>query len=113
MNITPTVTNGMPIGHDLDRLKSMPEAEALGKLTREFEAIFVREILRNSQKTVIQSSITKENGASGIYRDMSVDGMANSIRDAGGFGLADALLRELSREFAPVTQTTKDDAPSK
>lgn len=112
MNVTPPVTSGMPIGHDLDKLKAMPENEAIEKLSREFEAIFVRQILRNAQKTVIESSVTQEGPTSGIYRDMMVDGMANSIRDSGGFGLADSLQRELTRKFAPVTPTTNDDAQS-
>lgn len=106
MNISPTAAAGITMGRDLDQLKKLPEGEAIGKLTREFEAIFVREILKNAQKTVIQSSITKEDGAGAIYRDMLVDSLANGIRDAGGLGLAQALERDLTQQ---VNRTSRDN----
>jgi len=118
MNITPPTAAGISFGQDLDRLKQLPEREAIGRLSREFEAIFVREILKNAQKTVIESSITREDGASAIYRDMMVEHLANGIRDAGGLGVAEALERDLTRQVAarsgPETRAdaaTKDSKP--
>lgn len=57
---------------------------------REFEAIFVRTILR-------AGNIGGSGGSSGAYADMGVDGLAKSITSGRGLGLAEVIEEALSR----------------
>lgn len=84
----------------LDRLMGNPhvsEADKIEAVGRSFEAIFVREILKHAQKTVITSSIAKDTAASGIYQDMIRHTLADSISDSGGLGLKEIVVRDLQR----------------
>ncbi|MFT4692362.1 MAG: Rod binding domain-containing protein [Limisphaerales bacterium] len=108
MNVHSTPSLANPVGHDLEAVRKMPQAEAIKTISREFEAIFLREILRNSQKTVIESGLTKQDGATGIYQDMMVEQLANGMKESGGFGLAESLERQLNNQFVTAAPGTKN-----
>ncbi len=66
--------------------------KALDQAAREFEAIFLKQLLTSLERTT--------EGASGnaIYGSMVVDSMADAITRAGGLGLADEIQRSLSSQ---------------
>ncbi len=83
---------------------NLSEREKVGELCRQFEAVLLREILRSTQKTVIQSSLADNSAAGGIYKDMVTDQLADSISRSRSFGLARSLEAELTRQLMPDPQ---------
>lgn len=71
------------------------EAAKLGEVSRQFEAVLLRQILGDAQKQVFTSTMHPESVASGVYRDMVTDQLAESISRAGAFGLAASLKHQL------------------
>lgn len=82
----------------LDRLKSNPrlsEEQKLHEVSRQFEAVLLRQILAAARKTVIKSDSDSESSTSEIYQDMINTQLAESISASGSFGLARSLELQL------------------
>ena len=97
----------------LDRLMQNPnvsQEQKLDAVGRHFEAIFVREILKHAQKTVISSSITHDTAASGIYKDMLQNMMADSISSSGALGIKQMVASELRRLNPVATEPSDPEA---
>jgi len=77
---------------------NVTEAEKTAEVSRQFEAILLRQILQQSQKKVFPSSLTKETAASGIYQDMITNQLADGISKSGSLGLAKSFKSQLSRQ---------------
>jgi Rod binding domain-containing protein len=75
------------------------EKEKVGELSRQFEAVLLRQILAEGQKTVFKSKYNQDTTTSGIYQDMITNQMADGISRSGSFGLAHSLERELGRQI--------------
>ncbi len=75
------------------------EKEKVGELSRQFEAVLLRQILAEGQKTVFKSKYNQDTSTSGIYQDMITNQMADGISRSGSFGLAHSLERELGRQI--------------
>jgi Rod binding domain-containing protein len=65
------------------------------KAARDFEAIFVRQMLRSLEKTTSIGSGHQASGA-GTYGSMVVNAMADAVSGAGGLGLSEVLVKHLS-----------------
>ncbi len=83
--------------------------EAQGALTeaaRQFEAIFLKEVLKSVEKC---GSLGGGGNSSGqnVYGSMIVDAVATAVAQAGGLGLADVLSSawESSNRASPLTPT--------
>ena len=86
----------------------LSETEKIGELSRQFEAVLLRQILGEAQKTVIKSSLTDESATNGIYQDMISNQLADTISKTGSFGLARSLQAELTRQLVkPKTGEAK------
>lgn len=77
----------------------LTEAEKVAEGARLFEALLVRQILQESQKTVIQSKFSDNSNTAGIYRDLVTEQLAESISKSGSLGLAQSLERQLTRQL--------------
>lgn len=92
----------------LDRLANpkVPEREKIKELSQQFEAVLLRHILANTQKTVFDSDLTPESAGSDVYKDLVNSQLADAISRSGSLGFAKSLERELARELqrpdAPV-----------
>ncbi|MFO1488098.1 MAG: rod-binding protein [Verrucomicrobiota bacterium] len=75
----------------------LTKQEKVAEASRQFEAVLLRQILENSQKTVIKSSYADNSTSSAIYRDQFVSQMADSISKAGTFGFAKTFEQQLNR----------------
>ncbi len=75
---------------------ALTEQEKIAEASRQFEAILLRQILANIQKTVIPSKLADNSTAAGIYRDMISNQLADSISKSGAFGLAKTFEHQLS-----------------
>jgi flagellar protein FlgJ len=89
----------------IERLASNPkisDADKVGQACRQFEAVFLRQILQEARKTVISSSTTShDSNISGIYGDMVNSQLADSISRSGAFGLAKSLQVQLVHQVLP------------
>jgi Rod binding domain-containing protein len=82
-----------------ERLAKNPkltEHQKIAEASRQFEAILLKQILENSQKTVIKSKLTEDTTASGIYHDMVTTRLADSISKSGTFGLTKTFEHQLN-----------------
>ena len=95
----------------LARNSHLTEDEKIGEVTRQFEAILLRQILQSTQKTVIPSKYADNSTAAGIYHDMVTHQLADSISKSGTLGLAQSLKRQLTRQLQPVSMAGHDRHP--
>jgi flagellar protein FlgJ len=97
----------------IEKLASNPnvsDAEKVGQACRQFEAVFLRQILQEARKTVISSSAKHDSAISGIYGDMVNSQMADSISRSGTFGLAKSLQAQLVHQVLPHTNAAASKA---
>jgi Rod binding domain-containing protein len=102
MKVSPLPYASPEAGLPLEQLAKSPklsEEQKIGELSRQFEAVLLRQVLQHAQKTVIKSSLTEESATSGIYQDMVTNQLAESISKSGSFGLARSLQAELTRQL--------------
>lgn len=79
--------------------KRLSEAQKIGEVARQFEAVLLRQILSEAQKKIFHSTADPDSMAGGIYRDMMTDQLAEKISSSGSFGLARVLERQLKQEL--------------
>lgn len=94
----------------LEKLESahLTEAQKVGEVARQFEAVLLRQILASARKNLIKSEINPESNQSGIYTDMVNNQLANDISRTGTFGLARSLKTQLTRQvLKPETPTAE------
>lgn len=75
------------------------EQQKVDKLSREFEAVMLRQILNDATKKMFQTETDPESSSDGIYKDMVTNALADSISRSGAFGLARSLAKQLQHEF--------------
>lgn len=94
-------TPPLPAAVQSSQTEGSPESKAKGdiaKVGREFEAIFVRQMLAS----------TKVAGKGGGYADMAVEALASSITAAGGLGMG----RAIEQALGAHTVALHPEAPS-
>ncbi|MGC4064309.1 MAG: hypothetical protein QM784_06615 [Polyangiaceae bacterium] len=87
------------------------EAHAIEEAARDFEAVFLRQMLSSLERTTRVSS--KGNAPSGqqAYGSMIVDAVADAVAKAGGLGVADMLAATLAeRTNVSLAKNTKEYA---
>lgn len=77
--------------------------EKVGEVARQFEAVLLRQILGQAQKTVFASKLEPQSVSSGIYKDMVTAQMADRVSESGGIGLARSLQHQLSHQIRGKT----------
>jgi Rod binding domain-containing protein len=91
----------------LEQLASNPQLsqkEKLEELSRQFEAVLLRQILHDAQKTVFHSKLNPESTATGIYQDMVTSQLADNISKSGMLGLGHNLNHQLSHQLKAGTE---------
>src|ERR1044071_6376842 len=104
-----------PIQRKIDATEIAPERlagnsqltkkEKIAEASRQFEAVLLRQILENSQKTVIKSRYSDNSASSAVYRDQITSQLAQSISKAGTFGFAKTFEQQLNRPADTVAKT--------
>ena len=95
----------------LEKLKGsklLTEAEKVAELSRQFEAVFLRQILGQARKVLVQSKFESESATSGLYNDMVTSQLADSISKSGDFGLASSLQAQLHRQLLKTPATSDE-----
>ncbi len=90
---------------------SLTREEKVGELARQFEAVLLRQILNEAQKTVIHSNLNPESTASSVYQDMIANQLAENISRSGTFGLARSLQQQLTQQLNPSTSHERPSTP--
>ena len=65
------------------------------KAAKDFESIFVRQMLKSLEKTTAAGAGTKASPGQSTYGSMIVDTLSESISKAGGLGLADVIANSM------------------
>jgi flagellar protein FlgJ len=89
---------------------NISDADKVGQACRQFEAVFLRQILQEARKTVISSSARHDSVVSGIYGDMVNNQLADSISRSGTFGLAKSLQAQMVHQVLPNAATAPKPA---
>jgi peptidoglycan hydrolase FlgJ len=70
---------------------------ALREATREFEAIFIEQMLKSMRQTVEKSGLMDGGMAEDIFEDMLYENYAKKMSQTANLGLGDMLYRQISQ----------------
>jgi Rod binding domain-containing protein len=105
MNISPiqpkTDAAHIPL-ESLAANKDLTEDQKIGEVSKQFEAILLRQFLSESQKPVIQSEFTDNSTSAGIYQDFITNQLADSLSRSGGIGLAKTFEHQLTHHHTSM-----------
>jgi Rod binding domain-containing protein len=87
--------------------QSLSEHQKIAEASRQFEAMLLRQILAETQKTVIKSEFTDNSTAAGIYQDLATNQMADSMSKSGTFGFAQVFDRQLDHPDPKLSHPTQ------
>ena len=73
----------------------LTEAEKIGEVAQQFEAILLRQFLNEATKPMFSQSEGMNPAQKGIYQDMITNTLADTISQTGEFGLAQAFQQQL------------------
>lgn len=76
------------------------ETEALRMVAKEFESIFIGELMKSMRNATFESGLFGQDRASKMYREMHDQALAHEMAMSGRFGIADMIYAELSRSVA-------------
>ena len=93
--------------HDVGMLGEMNQsnsAKALDKVCKEFETLFVHQLLKTMNESVPEG-VLEEGPAEDIYKDMFNQELAKSIGQSGALGIADILKKHIQKHFGEDGKT--------
>ena len=112
----PIHMNTMSANHlAIERLaqnNKLTEAEKIGEVARHFEAILLRQFLKEATKPLMDQNQGMSVAQRSIYQDMITHTLADSISKSGQFGLSQAfqhqlMPRDLAEELKKAEDATK------
>ncbi len=83
----------------------LTERDKLSEMSRQFEAVLLRQILTEAHKPVFKSSMSLGSAASSVHQDLLISEMAKQMTQGPGTGLATQLTRDLGRQFKAEAET--------
>ena len=79
--------------------RNVPEGDKVKEVSRQFEAVLLRQILTQANKPMLGSPLIKSSTTSAIYQDMITNQLAEQVSRSGSFGLAKSLSHQLGHEL--------------
>jgi len=104
MTATPELSTSQYVGMDTSMLMEMAhsrhasEKQKAAAVSGQFESLFVKQYLKQALKPMFKGIFNENGGASGMYRHMFTDAMAESIAAGGGFGISSMLQMHLNKK---------------
>jgi Rod binding domain-containing protein len=92
----------------LARNSNISDADKVAEVSRQFEAVLLRQIMQDIRKPVLAPA-EGDATANGIYADMINNQMADSISRSGGFGLAKSLAAQLTHQVLPRASAAEEE----
>ena len=80
---------------NLAQNNKLTEAEKIGEVAQQFEAILLRQFLNEATKPMLSQDKGMNPAQKGIYQDMITNTLADTISQSGEFGLAQAFRHQL------------------
>ena len=105
-SLTSRVSAPEPTPDRLAEKGSLSESQKIGEAGRQFEAVLLRQILGDAMKPAFKSKFISTSAQSGIYQDMVVNQLADTMTHSGGLGLADSLNHQLTRQLSSAPKPT-------
>ncbi len=81
-----------------------PDQAKLKKACQDFEAIFLRFILRKMRDTVPKDGLLGNSDAQDTYRQMLDSALADEMSKSGSFGLGELLYKQMSERYREASQ---------
>jgi flagellar protein FlgJ len=72
------------------------KSSKLYKVSQEFEAIFIKQMLNVMRKSVDKTGLLDGGMAEEIFEDLLYDEYAKKMAESGGFGISEMIYRQLS-----------------
>ncbi|WP_083672108.1 rod-binding protein [Sphingomonas montana] len=89
-----TISNTTPAaGTSAANVSLAAQKDGLAKVAKQFEAVFLRQIIGSMRQASLAEGAL-DSSASAQFRDMQDGRLADSMTDAGGFGVAQMLLKQ-------------------
>ena len=104
MTATPGLSTSQYVGMDTYMLMEMAhsrhasEEQKAAAVSGQFESLLVKQYLKQALKPMFKGIFNENGGASGMYRHMFTDAMAESIAQGGGFGISSMLQMHLNKK---------------
>jgi len=105
MTATPELSSSQYVGMDSSMLMEMAhsrhasEKQKAAAVSGQFESLLVKQYLKQALKPMFKGIFNENGGASGMYRHMFTDAMAESIAQGGGFGISSMLQMHLNKKI--------------
>ena len=77
-------------------LPRIDKSSKLYKVSQDFEAIFIKQMLNVMRKSVSKTGLMDGGMAEEIFEDMLYDEYAEKMAQSGSFGIADMIFRQLN-----------------
>jgi peptidoglycan hydrolase FlgJ len=78
---------------------NVSESAKVGEVSRQFEAVLLRQVLASAQKTTISGDKKKDTSANAIYQDILTNQMADTISRSNALGLGQSLSKQLHHDL--------------
>ncbi|MEE8589735.1 MAG: rod-binding protein [Spirochaetia bacterium] len=75
---------------------TIDKTSKLYKVSQEFEAIFIKQMLNVMRKSVAKTGLLDGGMAEEFFEDMLYDEYASSMAESGSFGISDMIYRQLN-----------------
>ncbi|ORJ63497.1 rod-binding protein [Geothermobacter hydrogeniphilus] len=106
------INNALPVVSlsRIDAAASAGREEKLRAACREFEALFMQQMLKGMRATIPQSGLLEKDASHDMYTDLLDAQVARGVAEQhGGMGIANALYRQLQKlEHGPVSPLPKE-----
>ena len=105
MSATPELSTSQYVGMNTSMLMEMAhsrhasEKQKAAAVSGQFESLLVKQYLKQALKPMFKGIFNENGGASGMYRHMFTDAMAESIAQGGGFGISSMLQMHLNKKI--------------
>jgi len=88
---------------------TVSDKDKIAEVSRQFEAVLLRQILGQAQKPLFETTLTGSSSSSAIYQDMITQELADRISRGGSFGFAQVIEKQLSHQL--IHKKEEDPVP--